>query len=127
MKKNDESKVPEVKAPEVAEPKKEINLDKIAISIVEEIKSLRRKAGEVIKEIKEKDVVGLLDMAPEVIQIVQKLAKNFSLNGEMKKKVVVKVLNIFINVRIIPESVEALIISKAIDMIVKAYKSNIKD
>ena len=99
---------------------KEIAL--IGDEIIANFEDVKKEASEVFAEIKEKDWSGVIKEVPDVLVEIQEIGKAKNLSNEDKKAVAVYILNKKINIPVLPEFVEAKIISAIIETILVALK-----
>ena len=61
------------------------------------------------------------DLVADVVHKVEELAANIKLAGADKKALAVKVINLLVDIPYVPESLEEIIFSYAVDAIVAAF------
>jgi hypothetical protein len=91
-----------------------VDMKKLAGEVVEGLKDLKEEA------VKVKSIADAIKIVPEVIKKVEVVAKDVKMAGAEKKELAVAILNILIDIPFVPEAMEGMIISFAIDAAVAA-------
>lgn len=87
--------------------------------IIEEIKVKASEAKETVKGVKSAGEA--IKLLPTVVKSVEELSKEIKQSGLNKRNLVVNVLNSFVDIPFIPESIEAAIFGVAVDAVIAAF------
>lgn len=92
--------------------------DELILSVIENIKAIKKEAGEIWDEAKELNLFGVINEFGDVVHAIESLGKKLNMSGAEKKELAVYYINGKFDIKWVPESLEAKLIGFGIDIAV---------